>query len=100
MIRHVGGGYPRPMAAEVTWGRTERAIAAGLVAATALSVVALLVRGAGYVLDDWFVLQNAEFRGIWAAAGSEQGTARPGTYRSSPSSSGCAASTHCRGSSC
>lgn len=39
-----------------------------------------LVRGAGYVLDDWFLLRNAHFEGAWAAAGDAQGTARPGSY--------------------
>jgi len=68
------------MAAGVTWGRFDRAVAAGLVTGTAASVAGLLASGAGFVLDDWFVLRNAEFRGAWDAAGTVQGTARPGTF--------------------
>ena len=54
------------------------AVIAALMALTLVSALVLLVHGAGFVLDDWFSLRNAHFDGAWAAAGSAQGTARPG----------------------
>ena len=43
------------------------------------SAGAFLLLGAGYVLDDWYVLRNAQFDGAWAAGGDETGLARPGS---------------------
>lgn len=38
-----------------------------------------LALGTGFVLDDWYLLRNAEFDGAWAAAGHDPGQARPGS---------------------
>jgi hypothetical protein len=68
------------MAEGLTWQPSRRAVAVVLTGAVAANVMILLVRGAGFVLDDWFVLRNARFGGAWHAAGTLQGAARPGSY--------------------
>ena len=64
MIRHVGGGYPRPMAAEVTWGPNRsrhRGWARGGHVAQRDGAAGQRLVGAR-VLDDWFCSRTAEFR--------------------------------------
>lgn len=73
-------GTSGPILADDRFGRSVAgwrgpSLAAGL---SLLASLLYAVLGTGYVLDDWFTLRYARFDGAWAAAGTEQHTARPG----------------------
>ena len=58
---------------------THRVVVVSLVAAEAAIGVAYAIGGAGYVLDDWFVLGNARVDGVLGAAGHDVFVSRPGS---------------------
>lgn len=69
-----------PIPAARRWARSgETRLLLLLVGLIVASTAVHLVRGAGYVLDDWFLVRNAAFDGAWGAGGVEQGAARPGS---------------------
>jgi hypothetical protein len=60
-------------------GRAGR-VEAALAVITAAVYLPYLVRGTGFVQDDWYALGNAHFYGAFHAAGPSQETARPGAW--------------------
>lgn len=58
---------------------TDRFVVAALVAAEVVIGAAYAIGGAGYVLDDWFVLGNAKVDGALGAPGHDVFVSRPGS---------------------
>lgn len=57
-----------------------RVAVAALVAFRIVVAVPFALRGPGLLLDDWWVLRNVHFHGVWAGAGHGQALARPGAW--------------------
>jgi hypothetical protein len=54
------------------------AVSLGLVVAVFTSTIAYLRMGAGFVLDDWYMISHARFDGAWRAVAPDVAAARPG----------------------
>jgi hypothetical protein len=57
--------------------RWPRSAPVAIAVVTAATTTAYLAMGAGFVLDDWWVLRNAHFDGTWGAEGTGPAAARP-----------------------